>query len=197
MIRDSRNASDTAELLFKYFADANGTPRDRVAVTEMKTQLPEEFLMMTDRFSMAQSLEARTPFLDNELVDMVLSIPSEHRTRRGDLKGLLRRAIAPILPQELLRAPKRGFVLPLTLWLRNQLRPVCEQLLSRERLGAQGLINPDFYDHYVRPHIDGRADHTNRIWAVLMFQLWHSTFIEESGSGPVGPIFDSAMAKSP
>lgn len=180
----------TAELLFEHYAAATGDPRDRVAITDMTTQLPEEFLMMTDRFSMAHSLEARTPFLDNELVDLVLSIPSELRTRRGDLKGLLRQAVAPLLPTELLRAPKRGFVLPLTLWLRNQLRPLCERLLSRKCLTDQGLIDPAFYDCYVRPHIDGQADHTNRVWSVLMFQLWHSTFVEGSGAAPLPMALD-------
>lgn len=190
MVSDSGVSIDTADLLFERYAVAAGSPRDRVAVTDMTTQLPEEFLMMTDRFSMAHSLEARTPFLDNELVDLALSIPSELRTRRADLKGLLRRAVAPLLPAELLNAPKRGFVLPLTLWLRNQLRPLCERLLSRKNLADQGLIDPAFYGRYVRPHIDGHADHTNRIWSVLMFQLWHATFIEGSGAEPVTALLD-------
>ena len=190
MVSDRSGFTDTADLLFERYAAATGNPRDRVAATDMTTQLPEEFLMMTDRFSMAHSLEARTPFLDNELVDLVLSIPSELRTRRGDLKGLLRRAVAPMLPSELLSAPKRGFVLPLTLWLKNQLRPLCERLLSRKHLADQGLIEPAFYDRYVRPHLDGKADHTNRVWSVLMFQLWHQTFIDGSGSGPVIALLD-------
>jgi asparagine synthase (glutamine-hydrolysing) len=182
IVADGEPLSDTSDFLYARYAAVAGGARDRVAATDMTTQLPEEFLMMTDRFSMAHSLEARTPFLDNDLIDLVLSIPAARRTRRNDLKGLLRRAVTPLLPEEARRAPKRGFVIPLTLWLRGRLRPLCEELLAPTRLAAQGLFRPEFHDLYVRPHLDGTADHTAKIWAVLMFQLWHRTFIEADGS---------------
>jgi asparagine synthase (glutamine-hydrolysing) len=172
---------DTSSFLFGRFNDdhGGGSARDRVAATDMATQLPEEFLMMTDRFSMAHSLEVRTPFLDNELTDLVLSVPARLRTDPKDLKGLLRRAIAPLLPAQLRRAPKKGFVIPLTRWLRGPLRPMCEDLLAPARLRAQGLFSADFRDRYLRPHLDGTADYTNRVWAMLMFQLWHDTFVAD------------------
>ena len=176
--------TDTSRFLFERYADGSGGPRDRVAATDMTTQLSEEFLMMTDRFSMAHSLEARTPLLDNELVDLALSIPARTRTARRDLKGLLRRAVAPLLPEELLGAPKKGFVIPLTLWSRGRLRPLCEGLCAPDRLARQGLFHPRFHEIYVRPHMEGRADHTNRVWAMLMFQFWHRTFIERDGLAP-------------
>jgi asparagine synthase (glutamine-hydrolysing) len=148
--------------------------------------------MMTDRFSMAHSVEARTPFLDNELADLVLSLPSDLRTRRNDLKGLLRDTVADVLPQALVNAPKRGFVIPLTLWLRSILRPLVERLLASERLAAQGLFKPDFYAYYVQPHLDGRQDNTQVVWAALMFQLWHLVFIEGDGSKPAFSVKDLA-----
>ncbi|MBI1318954.1 MAG: asparagine synthase (glutamine-hydrolyzing) [Candidatus Hydrogenedens sp.] len=172
----------TGALLYRRYAGADGPSlRDRAALTDLGTQLPEEFLMMTDRFSMAHSLEARTPFLDAEFARLALSVPAGQRTRRRDLKGLLRRAVAPVLPVPLLTAPKRGFVIPLRLWLRGRLRPLAERLLSPSRLAAQGLFRPEFYQAYVRPHLDGEADHTNRVWAALMVQLWHLVFLERSG----------------
>ncbi|HEY0835732.1 MAG TPA: asparagine synthase (glutamine-hydrolyzing) [Azospirillum sp.] len=175
---------DTAALLYERYAAATGEgPRDRMAATDMHTQLPDEFLLMTDRFSMAHSLEARTPFLDNELVDLVLTIPAALRTRRGDLKGLLRRAVAPVLPPELLTAPKRGFGVPMRLWLRGRLRPFVERLLAPSALAAGGLLKPDVYDACVRPHLDGRTDRPNLVWGLLMFQLWHHAVIEGAGPG--------------
>jgi asparagine synthase (glutamine-hydrolysing) len=164
--------------------------RDRCAAVDIETQLPEEFLMMTDRFSMAHSVEARTPFLDHRLAELVLGFPAELRTRRGDLKYLLRLSIADLLPPELVNAPKRGFVIPLTLWLRGALRPLVENLLSPRRLAAQGLFKPEFYARYVRPHIDGKADFTKILWAVLMFQLWHLIFIEGRGVRPNSRVQD-------
>lgn len=168
------------------------TLRDRCAATDIATQLPEEFLMMTDRFSMAHSIEARTPFLDHNLAELVLGLPSELRTRRGSLKGLLRESIADLLPPELLTAPKRGFVIPLKLWLRGTLRPLVESLLAPGRLASQGLFKPEFHERYVRPHIEGYADFTNVVWAALMFQLWHMVFIEGRGERPTYSIQDLA-----
>jgi asparagine synthase (glutamine-hydrolysing) len=171
----------TAAFLYERYRSATGTIRDRVAVTDIETQLAEEFLMMTDRFSMAHSLEARTPFLDAEFADLALSVPASLRTSRADPKGLLRRAVAPLLPEAVRRAPKRGFVIPLKLWLRGKLRPLAERLLAPRRLAEQGIFQREFHDTFLRPHLDGAADHTSRIWAAIMFQLWHLVFIEHNG----------------
>ena len=174
---------DTSALLFRRYAEAGSrTVRDRCAVTDMTTQLPDEFLAMTDRFSMAHSLEVRPPFLDNDLVELVSGIPADLRTRRGDLKGLLREAVAPVLPPSLLAAPKKGFVIPLRLWLRRELRPLAERLLAPARLEAQGLFAPDLFERHVAPHMQGRRDLTTRVWGLLMFQLWHVQFIENGAA---------------
>ena len=91
--------------------------------------------------------------------------------------------MADLLPDEALRARKRGFVIPTGLWLRGALRPLAERLLSPARLASQGLFNPGFYDTYVRPHVEGRADHDAQVWTALMFQLWHVLFIEHPSQG--------------
>ena len=172
---------ETATYLQRLFAEAEtDNPRDGVAYVDFQTQLPEEFLMMTDRFSMAHSLEARVPFLDHEFVETVFRVPASVRTRSGDLKYLLKSAVGNLLPQELLSAPKKGFVIPISLWLKDRLRPLAERLLSVERLEQQGIFRPAFYASYVAPHIDGRADYTWQVWSALMFQLWHLVFVEQN-----------------
>ena len=181
VVANADGSSGTSDLLYQRYRAAEGGIRDRVAITDIETQLAEEFLMMTDRFSMAHSLEARTPFLDAEFAALALSVPAALRTRRGDLKGLLRQTVAPFLPEAIRRAPKRGFVIPLKLWLRDRLRPLAERLLAPSRLAEQGIFRPEFHAAFVRPHLEGRADHTNRVWAALMFQLWHMVFLECSG----------------
>lgn len=169
---------DTSAMLFGCFQGAGeADARDAVAVTDIGTQLPDEFLHMTDRFSMAHSLEARTPFLDNEFVNLVRRIPAHMRTNRREYKGLLRQAVAPLLPAELLQAPKKGFVIPLGLWLRGRLSGLVQELLDPKRLAQEGIFRPDFYQRYVVPHLAGNADHTQQIWAVLMFQLWHEQML--------------------
>jgi asparagine synthase (glutamine-hydrolysing) len=167
---------------FQRVFDESGSrsTRDSVLYLDVSTQLPDEFLLMTDRFSMAHSLEARTPFLDHALVELVASIPPELRTAQDDPKGLLREAVADLLTPLHLDAPKRGFVFPLARWLRGELRPLAEHLLSDEHLARQGIFHPGLSDRYLRPHLDGRVDESERLWPLLMFQLWHHLYVEQN-----------------
>ncbi|MBS0157772.1 MAG: asparagine synthase (glutamine-hydrolyzing) [Nitrospira sp.] len=175
----STGSTGTTEFLRSLYEESDGTfPRDGLMQLTMRTQLPEEFLFMTDRFSMAHSLEARVPFLDHAFVDLMLRIPAEIRTKPDDPKYLLRQAVRDLLPGELLNAPKRGFVIPTAEWLRGPLRPLTERLLAPSRLAEQGLFRPEFYQRFVDPHLRGQADYHPQIWTVLMFQIWHNLYIE-------------------
>jgi asparagine synthase (glutamine-hydrolysing) len=170
----------TSALLQEVFDCAGSTSaRDSVLYLDVSTQLPDEFLLMTDRFSMAHSLEARVPFLDHELVELVSSIPPHLRTSSDDPKGLLREAVADLLTPAHLVAPKRGFVFPLARWLRVELRPLAERLLADDHLEGQGLFRPGLAKRYLQPHVDGRVDESERLWPLLMFQLWHLLYVEE------------------
>jgi asparagine synthase (glutamine-hydrolysing) len=173
---------DTGSFLFDRFrAAASKNLRNQVASLDCGTQLSEEFLMMTDRFSMAHSIEARTPFLDHQLVESVMSIDPRLRLANRPYKKLLRNAVHDLLPPELLRAPKRGFTLPLSLWLRGPLRKTVRSLLSPKRLSDQGYFRPTFYDDLVAPYLESRNDRTNLVWAALMFAVWHLLFVEGHG----------------
>jgi asparagine synthase (glutamine-hydrolysing) len=187
-------APDTGAMLHELHTGAPATTlRDRTAWVDLATQLPEEFLAMTDRFSMAHSVEARTPFLDNELVALLHSVPAAYRTHTRDLKGLLRRTLrrAGVVPDAVLDAPKRGFVIPLGPWMRGSLRPLVETLLAPARLAEQGILSPEFFDACPRPHLEGKADHTTRLWGALMLQLWIKTFVERDGSRPLASIAEA------
>jgi len=163
---------DTSALLQDVYDESgSSSPRDGVLYLDVATQLPDEFLHVTDRFSMAWSLEARTPFLDHELVEYVASLPPEVRTDAEDPKRLLRSAVADLLTPAHLEAPKRGFVFPLERWLRGELRPLAERLVSPEHLRAQGIFRAD---------ANFLALDAERLWPVLMFQLWHLLYVEEA-----------------
>jgi asparagine synthase (glutamine-hydrolysing) len=182
---DAQGFEDTRTLLRRRY-DALGSDdvRDGMARVDLEMQLPDEFLLMTDRFSMAHSLEARVPFLDRELVRHVLAIPGAVRTQTGDLKYLLRHAVADLLPESLLRAPKRGFVLPEPVWLRGPLRLLLERLLAPDRLAAQGLLRPTVFRDYVAPCLDGQHEQTGFVWALMMLQVWHAIFVEARATTP-------------
>lgn len=163
---------NTSDFLFQYFENSpSANIRDSVAFTDISTQLPEEFLMMTDRFSMAHSLEARTPYLDREFLELAFSIDSKIRTKPRNLKYLLREVVREFLPDELVYAKKKGFVIPIKLWLAQDLKPLVAFLLSPARLKQQGIFKHDFYRQFEHD--------VSKIWAATMFQLWHILFIEQ------------------
>lgn len=172
---------DTASYLQGVYDSGNAPDlRSGLASVDFSTQLAEEFLFMTDRFSMAHNLEARVPFLDHELVELVFRIPSTMRTSANDPKYLFRHAVADLLPSDIMTAPKRGFVIPIELWLRRELRPLTERLLAPDRLAKQGVFRKEFYGQFVQPHLNGTANNTWQVWAAVMYQLWHEVFIERS-----------------
>jgi asparagine synthase (glutamine-hydrolysing) len=133
---------------------------------------------------MAHSLEARTPFLDHELVELVARVPPELRTSADDPKGLLRDAVADLLPPGHLAAPKRTFVFPLARWLREELRPLAERLLDDEHVRRQGVFRPVLRERFLEPHVRGARDESERLWPLVMFQLWHLLYVEEALSEP-------------
>lgn len=176
--RDKRRIATTAlgnvpSMLEALWRDSGARdPRQAVACVDMRTQLPEEFLMMTDRFSMYWSIEARTPFLDRKLVDYVMRLPPNLRSPGGTLKGALIDAVRDLLPPPLLSIPKRGFVLPTAAWLRGTLRPLLDRHFNRAFLQEQGLFHPDLHERIVQPHLSGDRDFSEKLWTLLMFQLW-------------------------
>ncbi len=180
--RGGRNGdASTEELLENLWRESSAqNPRDAVAAVDFQMQLPEEFLHVTDRFSMAHSVEARVPFLDHELVELAFQVPADIRTSAADHKGLLKTVIKDLLPKGLLDEPKRGFVLPLPLWTRRELRPFVEESLSPDRLKKQGLLSPAVYEKVVRPHMGGERDYTEQLWTLVMFQRWYDRFIESA-----------------
>lgn len=147
-------------------------PKNAVACVDMQMQLPEEFLMMTDRFSMRWSLEARPPLLDQRVVEFALGLAPDIRSPDGRLKGLLIDAVRDLLPDEVVAARKKGFVLPVAAWLRQELRPIVEHYLGRQFLRDQGIFREDLFDVLARPHMDEKIDASQRLWTLLMFQMW-------------------------
>lgn len=162
------------ELLWK--KSGSTSPRNAVAYVDFQLQLPEEFLLVTDRFSMAHSVEARVPFLDHTLVEFVFGIPPLIRTGGNEPKSFFREIIKKLLPPELYHAPKSGFIMPLHVWTRRELRPMIEELLSPSYLERQGIFSPKVYEKIVKPHLLKKIDFTQQVWTIFMFQMWYQKF---------------------
>ena len=155
---------------------------NKTAYTDFNLQLTDEFLHMADRFSMAHSVEARTPFLDQNLVNFVYSTDLEMRFSFKDPKFALRQVADNYLPTWFLSNKKQGFVLPETHWIRTILREEIEWLLGTQYLKDQGIFSPQVYSDYVLPHMKETRDYTWQIWTIYMFQKWFQTGIEHEYS---------------
>lgn len=145
---------------------------DRMAGACAREYLHDYILVKVDRCTMLNSLEARAPFLDRHVAEFVWRLPMNVKLRGLSGKHLLRRAARGIVPDEILRRPKRGFLIPVADWLRGVLRPVLEDLLSEDALRAQGLFHPKAVGALVREHLGGQADHRRPLWTLLVLQLW-------------------------
>lgn len=146
---------------------------DRVARQDLELQLPEEFLLMTDRFSMAFSIEARTPFLDRTLMECVYAIPAKDRTESAQPKKLFLEAVHDWLPPAIVQGSKKGFVLPMTNWMRGSMRDLLRAVTAPEYLARQGMFAPALRSRVVDPFLRGDDRMRDFVWSLLMFQIWH------------------------
>lgn len=168
-------------------AFATGDPADPVDGAfrvDLATYLPDDLLVMADRMTMAHSLELRAPFCDHRLLELSLRIPSAVKLRRGRLKALLKTAFADVLPPELLSRPKQGFMVPLARWLRTDLREAMEDLLSRDRVSARGFFAPAVVEALKREHLAGRGSHADRLWALMILELWMRQYLDGAAAEP-------------
>jgi asparagine synthase (glutamine-hydrolysing) len=145
---------------------------------DLATYLPNDLLAMADRMSMAHGLEVRAPFCDHELIAESLAIATSAKLRGMRLKGLLKLAFADALPREVLAHPKQGFMIPLGRWLRDELRPVMADLLDRGAVHRRGVFRSDAVEALVREHLAGRGGHADRLWTLMMFELWAREYLD-------------------
>ncbi len=135
--------------------------------------LEGDLLVKVDRASMACSLELRTPFLDHRLIQFAAGLPTDLRVHGFQSKYIFKKAVEPWLPRKILNRPKRGFSVPIARWMREDLKPLLEQVLEPKRLRQQSLFNPTYVRCLLEEHWSGKADHRKALWALLCFELWH------------------------
>jgi asparagine synthase (glutamine-hydrolysing) len=140
--------------------------------------LVDDLLTKTDRASMAWSLEARVPFMDTVVANFAFSLPVKHKVRGFSKKRLLRKAVEPLLPREVVHGKKRGFSIPAAAWLRGELAPFARETLSPETLRRQGYLQPAAVQRVLDDHVAGREDLSRQIWGLLAFTLWHERHVE-------------------
>ena len=172
-----RNGFDPLDVYRTRFAETVGHELvTRLQDVDFGIYLVDDLLVKTDRASMAWSLEARVPFMDTVVTNFAFSLPVRHKVRGLSKKRLLRKAVEPLLPREVVHGRKRGFSIPAAAWLRGELEPFARETLSA--VGRQGLLDPAAATRVLDDHVSGREDLSRQLWGLLAFTLWYERHVE-------------------
>ena len=155
---------------------ANGATQTTPLI-DMLTYLPNDLLVKADRMTMAHALEGRSPFLDRDLVAFAASLPFSYKVRGLTTKYLLKEALRPFLPDEILRRRKQGFGVPVGLWFRGELRETLQETLG-PRFLERGLFRKEAIGSLIQRHLCGKEDGGQRLWALFMLELWYRRFVD-------------------
>lgn len=183
------SAGPAMDFLMDEYARSRG--RDfvsRTSFVDMTTYLPCDLLTKVDIASMAHSLEVRSPFLDHKVVEMAVGMPVRYKMRGIDGKYILKKAFADRLPREIIDRPKMGFGVPISRWFRTDLSGFIGRVLLDHKSLGRGYFRPESVKALLDEHTRGVFDHGYRIWALLMLELWHRTYIDENRDGPLGDL---------
>lgn len=142
----------------------------------MRTYMMDEVMVKVDRASMKAGLETRSPFLDFELVEYVSTLSYSFKLKGFTTKYILKKLMSGKLPDEIVWRKKKGFGVPLANWLKNELKPLCEDLLSRKNIESQGLFNYEYIAHILDDHFLGKQDNRKKIWNLMVFQMWYKKY---------------------
>ena len=159
-------------------SETSTDPLLRLLRIDAATQLPEDLLLLTDKMTMAKSIECRVPFLDHGLVECVAAIPAEIKLSNGELKSILKLALTGLLPEEILFRRKRGFGAPVGAWFKNELRALRGVLLDRVTVQRRGLVSWPAVERILHFHDDSREDYTDVILVLMNLEIWCRLFLD-------------------
>jgi asparagine synthase (glutamine-hydrolysing) len=154
-------------------------PLNRVLEAEFHGIFPDQVLTFVDRLSMAHSLEVRSAFLDTDVVEYVASLPGSLKIHDGETKYVLKQAAARFFPEEMIRRPKEGFLMPVTEWVQGELEPWVRETLSPGRLAVHGIFDPAAVSRLIERVYEPGSDYTvvNKVLALVIFQEWYEMYL--------------------
>ena len=168
-----------AGMLNPWFAGANGSGIvDAVLLADIMTYLPNDLLVKVDIATMANSLEARSPFLDHHVIEFAASLPEKYKLRGLTTKYLLKQMLRKLLPAENLDRRKMGFGVPIGHWFRGKLQTLLRETLLSDASLKRGLFKPEAVKRLVELHTRGERDFSPQLWTLLMLELWFQRFID-------------------
>jgi len=151
---------------------------NRLMAVDLQTQLPDDLLMLTDKMTMASSIECRVPLLDQSLVDLSLEMPASMKVRGSTMKYVLKKALKDILPENILHRKKRGFGAPMGAWLKGGLLASTQRILSEDVVKARGLFDSSTIQRMIRLHQDNREDYSDHLQALVNLEIYSRIFLD-------------------
>jgi asparagine synthase (glutamine-hydrolysing) len=168
-----------SDIMAKYFEDGNTVDDlNRLIYVDMKTSLPDDLLALTDKMTMAASIECRAPFMDHELVELASVMPASFKVHGLTMKYLLKKVVTPWLPKEIINRKKRGFGAPMGAWFRNDLGPLVRNLLSEAQIKQRGFFNWQAIEEIIGRHMAQKNDYTDQLLALVNLELWCRIFLD-------------------
>ncbi|MBI4307196.1 MAG: asparagine synthase (glutamine-hydrolyzing) [Chloroflexi bacterium] len=174
-VRAALGDADTYSIVSEHLRRCpSADPWERLSYLDLKLYMEGDILQKVDRASMACSLEVRPPLLNPVVVEYVARLPFQWKLRGFATKWILKRSLEGVLPSEVLGKQKKGFNIPIAQWIKEDLRPLVQELLARPCLERQGLFDFRFVEQMLQSHIRGRANFRKQLWTLLAFQLWYA-----------------------
>jgi len=171
---------DSMSLLEHWYATSDALDFiDATLSVDVNSYLPDDLLVKVDIASMAHSLEARSPFLDHEFMELAAQIPSSLKLKGRTKKYILKKALAPLMPPEILNRPKMGFGVPIDHWFRKELKEMAYDTLLDNRALQRGYFNKNYVKQMLDEHSRGYRNWHYLLWNLLMLELWHRMFIDK------------------
>lgn len=185
-----------AQQVFERHAARAGTedPLALVQYLDLKTYLVGDINTKVDRASMAHSLEVREPLMDHKLVEWLATLPMGLKIQGNEGKLLLKKAMEPRLPHDVLYRPKMGFSVPLARWFRGPLKQRVRDAVLGERLLGTGWFNPAYVRQLVDSHQAGTSDHSAPLWTLLMFEAFLRNVVDGQGAAEAGARAEAVAA---
>lgn len=178
-IKQQTDGYDPANITCGHYRNADTDDHlSRVLYTDIKTYLPGDILVKVDRMSMANSLETRAPLLDYRVVEYAASIPSRLKLKGRDKKHILKQAFNQLLPEDVLYRKKMGFSVPLADWLRNEIRPLADDVFRSDSGGVAYVFNMHKVRNLWAIHCRGDNRYTQELWSMVVFELWWRSYVE-------------------
>jgi asparagine synthase (glutamine-hydrolysing) len=174
------DADGSREITSRWASSSGSAVVDRMLEVDSTTFLVDDLIAKIDIATMAHALEARSPFLDHRMMELAASIPAELKVRGGQKKWILRQALAPWLPDDILNRGKQGFSVPLSSWLRTDLQGWAREILLDDATRGRGYFDSDAVVRLLDRQAAGVDGDAKRIYALLMLELWHREFVDVS-----------------